>query len=282
MSWLILTLLSVLGVSIANILQRALMKDYRSDPYSYAVVFQFLIAVLILPIALLSGFQLPRFNTDLLFFVIAAILWAGASIFNFKALKQIEASEVIILSSVRVIITIIASIFFLEETFTSLNILGTIAILASVVVITNIKSGLKFNRGILYTFLMALFSGLAIVVDGFNVRRTDVISYNTIVNFLVVFILLLYSPKAINQLKLFSDSDFFKKMLPLGIFASLQGFLYLFAQASGGNTSLVGTIRQSSVIVTVILAIFFLNEKDHLIRKFIAVALVTLGVFLLS
>jgi uncharacterized membrane protein len=50
----------------------------------------------------------------------------------------------------------------------------------------------------------------------------------------------------------------------------------------GGNTAQVGTIRQASVIVTVLLAVMFLRERGNLGRKLIAAVLVTAGVFLLS
>lgn len=282
MNWFVLTLLSVLGVSIAGVLQRALMKDDRSDPYSYAVTFQILIAILILPLVLLQGFRVPVFDKNLFYFIIAAALWAGASIFNFKALKLIEASEVTILSSVKVVVTIIASIIFLQESFNGLNILGTIAVLFSIFLVTNLKKGIKFNKGIIYTFAMALFSGLAIVADGFNVHNYDVVSYNAITNFLVVCILLGFNPKSIKQSKQFLSMNLLKKMLPLGLFATFQGLAYMLALASGGNTSQVGTIRQASVIVTVILAVIFLKERDYLIRKLIAAVLVTIGVILLS
>lgn len=281
MDWLLLTLVSILVVSIANILQRILMRDDNSNPYSYAIVFQLLIAILNLPIVILYGFQPPAFNLNLLFFGVAALFWAVTAVFLFKALKLLEASEVTILSSVRVIITIVASVVFLREAFSYLNILGTILILISIFLVTNFKRGIKFNKGVVYTLLMALFSGLAIVADGFNVRTYNAISYNTIVSFLIVFILLIFYPKALKQWKQFVQPNFLKKMLPLGIFSTVQGLAYLVALSYGGNTSQVGTIRQASVIVTVILAVVFLNEKDNLIRKLMAAILVTGGVILL-
>lgn len=43
MNWLILTLLSVVISSAATILQRILMKSDQSNPYSYAILFHFLL-----------------------------------------------------------------------------------------------------------------------------------------------------------------------------------------------------------------------------------------------
>jgi len=71
-------------------------------------------------------------------------------------------------------------------------------------------------------------------------------------------------------------------MLPLGIFSTIQGIAYLLALVSPGVTAQVGTIRQSTVILTVLFAIVFLNEKANLWRKIIAAVLVTIGVVLLN
>lgn len=258
------------------------MKGDESNPYSYAIVFQFLIAVLNLPIVFIHGFQMPELNLNLLFIPIAAGLWGGAVVYLFKALRTVEASEVTILSSIRVVITIVASVIFLHESFGVIKILGTILIFLSILLVTNFKKGIKFNQGFIYILITSLFSGMAIVADSFNVKNYDPISYNFIGSFLIVAILLIIFPKALKTWKHFIQPNFLKKMLPLGVFSTVQGLAYLLALANGGDASQVGTIRQASVIITVILAVIFLNEKDNLVRKIIAAILVTFGVILLS
>lgn len=283
MDWFLLTLLSVFVVSIANILQRVLMKDDKSNPYSYGVVFHLLLGVLNLIFAVLhGGFQIPSLSGNLAVLFLAAALWGGATIFLFKALQLAEASEVTILSSVRVVITILAAMIFLQESFSVQKVFGTIIILASILLVTNLKKGIRFNKGVIYTLGMALFSGLAIVADGFVVKSYDPVSYTTIVNFLIGFGLLVAYPKTLLEWSHFVQPKFLMKMLPLGIFSTIQGIAYLLALANGGNASQVGTIRQATVIVTVILAVILLNEKDNLARKLVAAVLVTIGVILLG
>jgi uncharacterized membrane protein len=93
---------------------------------------------------------------------------------------------------------------------------------------------------------------------------------------------LVFYPKVLQQWKHFLQPNFLAKMLPLAVFSASQGVLYLLALTYGGNTAQVGTIRQASVIVTVLLAVMFLRERGNLGRKLIAAVLVTAGVFLLS
>src|SRR3990167_1871915 len=90
MNWLLLTLVSVFGVSFAVILQRVLMKGDRSNPYSYAIVFQLIIAILNLLIAIGLGSQIPTLSEKFPYWIVAAILWAGGSLFFFKAIQLLQ------------------------------------------------------------------------------------------------------------------------------------------------------------------------------------------------
>lgn len=282
MSWLTLTLLSVLVSSAATILQRVLMKSDKSNPYSYTIVFHFLLGFLTLGFGLLNGTDFSFFTPNILLLLIAAASWGICQVFLFKALQLVEVSEVTILSGLRVVITIMASIIFLNEGFTRWNVLGTVLILLSTLLVTNLKRGFKFNAGFIYIIGMTLFGGLAIVLDSANVQNYEVLAYSTFSNFLSGLFILIFYPKAILQWKTFTKLTFLVRMLPLAIFSATQGVLYLLALTYGGNTAEVGTIRQSSVIITILLAVIFLKERSNLGRKLIAGALVTLGVILLS
>ncbi len=281
MNWLVLTLLSVIFSSVASILQRVLMKGDKSNPYSYTVVFHILLGCLTLVIGLIHGSNFSLFSGKIYILLLAGALWGVCQVFLFKALQLVEASELTIVSGVRVVITIIASIVFLNQVFTGRNVLGTALILAATFLVVNLGKGFKLNRGLLYTLAMTLFGGLAIVADSANVRHYDVLAYSTYSNFLSGFFILAFYPKALQQWRHFVQPSFLVRMLPLAIFSSTQGVLYLLALAYGGNTAQVGTIRQASVIVTILLAIIFLKERTNLSRKLIAAVVVTAGILLL-
>lgn len=281
MLWLFLTLISVLFVSIGNILQRVLMKGDKSNPYSYAVIFHFLLALFNFIFAIIFGVKLSLFSGNIFFLVLASVLWGACMIFVFKAFQLLEASEVTILSSIRVIITIVASIILLHETFNGQKVVGTMLIFIATVLVTNLKKGFKMNKGIVYVLLMSLLAGLAIVTDSFNVKQYDVLFYNGMQNFLSGIFILGLRPKALKQWEHFTTLNFLKKMVPLIFFSGVQGIAYLSALQTKGVTAQVGTIREATVIVTVFLAVIFLRERNHLLRKIIAAILVTLGVILL-
>ncbi len=281
MNWFILALLSVLGVAIQGILQRVLMKGDKTDPYAYTIVFQSLLAILCIPVAIFHGFYFPHIGASSVFFILAAILWGAATYFIFKAMHLLEASEVTILTTTGVIITIIVSIVFLHEAFSFLKILGTAIIFITVLMISNLKKGLKFNKGIIFALLATSCAGIAIVLDGINVKHYDVVSYSMIIDVLIVAMLLTIRPKALKKWKNYLNPNFLQKMLPLGIFSAMQGFAYLLALQTPGVIAQAAAIRQSSVILTVILAMIFLHERDNFFKKVLAAILVTFGVMLL-
>jgi uncharacterized membrane protein len=256
------------------------MKDDKSDPISYSIIFAFLLGIINFIIALFFGFHFPVLSLSIIFFPIAAILWGLGTVLFFKALQLLESSEVTILASVRSLVTIAAALLFLGETFSMQKLLGTIIILVSIFIVTNLKGGIKFNKGIYYTFGMALFYGLAIACDVVNLRSTDPLSYLAIINILIGIILLLIFPKALLKVKIFTNKNFVKKMLTLSIFTSAQAIAYYFALAKG-PASQIAPIGQSQVIITILLAVIILKERDNLLRKIVAAILVMIGVLLL-
>ncbi|MCU0652796.1 MAG: hypothetical protein MUD10_00875 [Candidatus Pacebacteria bacterium] len=46
MTWLFFVMVGVAGIAVSNILERALLKDEKSDAFAYSFVFQFLCGVL--------------------------------------------------------------------------------------------------------------------------------------------------------------------------------------------------------------------------------------------
>src|SRR5581483_6998196 len=177
MLWLWFLLISIFTASIANILQRVLMKDAKSDPLSYGIIFQFTFGTFNLIFGLIHGLVLPQLSFHLIFFLISAILWGSTTYFFFKGLKLIEASESTIILSSRTFITIFAAILFLHESLNLPKIIGVILMIFSVFLITEMKRGFKFNKGVYLAFIASVCGGLAIVSDTYNVKTYDPISY---------------------------------------------------------------------------------------------------------
>lgn len=280
MDWLTLTLISVVIVSFSSILQRVLMKSDKSDPASYAVAFHFLTGSVFMIAALAFGLKLPPVNSNLFLFWGSAALWGAGTVLLFKALKLLESSEVVIITSLRSIVTIIASIIFLHESFNVQKMIGTAIILVSVLLVTNQKKSLKFNNGVIFAIGSSLFYGSAIVIDAYILKSFDPLSYLAITNFFIVAVLVVFNPKVLYKLQFLKNKKFLGSMSLIAILSASQAIAYYYALKLG-NSSQIAPIGQSQIIVTVFLAAIILKERDHMLRKVIAAGLVMVGVLLL-
>lgn len=281
MSWFVLILLSVLLGSSANILRKILLQDDRSDTVGSAIIFQFLGAFFVSIFAFWHGFVIPSFTTYPINFILNASLWGISTLCLFKAYQYIEASEITILSTLEAVVTIIAAVLILHEQFTGVNVIGTILIIAAVIYMARTSTKLKFNKGVMYTLIFATVSGLAIVNDAFMIKHVDPLSYLSIGFLLPGIFILLVNPKVVTKMKPLFQPAVFKKNVIFTFIYSMAGIMFYLSIASGGEAAQAITIVQANVVLTVLLSIFILNERDHLLKKFVCAILVTIGVLLL-
>ncbi|HUQ85298.1 MAG TPA: EamA family transporter [Candidatus Limnocylindrales bacterium] len=281
MSWFFLSVLHAFGMAVANILRKALMKNDKNDPVASAILFQFLGTAIVAVFSFSNGFVLPPIQEYPINFIIQAVFWSLATMFLFKAYKQIDASEITIIVTLESIVTIIAAVFFLKEVFNFVNIIGTIIVLVSVAYISFSSGKMAFNKGVFYAILYSIFAGIAVVNDTFMLNHSEVLSY-LVIGWLTPGILLMaYKPSAIKKLVSLLSPKILTGHFIFTFIYVLGGFAFFYALAFGGQASQVNTITQTSVVLTVVLATIFLRERDHLFKKFICAVLVTIGVVLL-
>lgn len=281
MSWLVLALISVFFLSLATLLQRVLMKNEVSQPIAYSIAFQFLCAIVVGIIAFGNGFVMPPIAQYPLNFLLGAMLYGLGTIVLFSALKVTEASEVTIISSFRVVVTIFGGVFLLQELFNFNKVLGTILILLAVLLISY-KRKIKFHKGTYLSLLYAFFYGAAVVNDKFIINHAEPISYLMVGFILPGVFMMAIQPQAVKQLKVFFEPKLLGKMLIMCVVYALAAVTFYMALSVGANASQLGPINQSSVILTVILAALLLKERSDLWKKFLSAILVTVGVILLK
>lgn len=155
MNWLTLAILAVFSISLANLFQRALMREDRSDPALFSIIFQYLITFLSLIFALYKGFVFPRADLwpNLL---IGAILYGLGVIFNFKAAKKVEIANLVIIGTLGPVITIIFAVLLLKETFGAFKVIGTGLIIISIFILY-VNKKMRFEKGFFYALISALF-----------------------------------------------------------------------------------------------------------------------------
>ncbi len=258
------------------------MKDEQSDAHAYSIAFQILGAVVVAVFSVFRGFEMPPITQYPINYFLLAVLYGLGTLFLFKALKSLEASELTIITSVRSVVTIVSAVFLLGEVFDFNKTIGTTLILLSAYLVSKESIGVKFNKGVLYALGMALFYGLGITNDAFLLKQAEVFSYLVIGFLFPGLFLIAVKPTALLRLNQFLKPRVFLKMLLLVIVYAAAAACFYLALEQGANASQATPILQATVITTVILAAIFLKERDHLFKKFICAVLVTIGILLLT
>lgn len=280
--WIFFALTSVFTDSLSNLTRRILMKKDTSDPYVSAIVFQFLLAIFTWIFAWSRGLLFIFPKTSLWpNIVLSSVLYATGTLLNFKAYKKIGASEVTILGAFGSVASIIFAVFFLQESFGILKLVGTLFILISVIILYG-GTTFKLNKGMWYAIGMACCFGVAIVNDTFVLKSYIAIPYVPIISFLPGLFLLIAKPQSIVGIRnIMKNKQVVSPLIILCIVYSIQAITYFLAIEKGAHASQIGPISKSAIIITVLLATIFLRERDNLLKKSLSTVLVMVGVLLL-
>lgn len=281
MDWLIYTFTGVFFFAVYYLLSRVFLKDKKSDPVSFAILFNFVCAILVGIVAVKNGFVLPDIHKYAFNLVITALAYSGSQIFVFKALKFIDASDLIIFASTRSIWGIVVALLFLGETFNLQKVIGTGLILFSIIFISLKKRGIRLKIGHVYALLAAVCIGVGYANDAYILRHSDALSYLVFAFLISDLLMVMVFPSAARNIAKGLDFKPLIKMVVLGIINSIGSVAILIAFQTGGNVSQVAPMSQSVVIVTVILAALFLGERENLAKKCVAAILVSIGVLVL-
>ncbi len=281
MTWQLFTLISVLGLSVSVLLQRTLLHKHKTDPFAYAIIFQAIVGVLLLIPALVYGFTLAGLENYLLPSVIAVLCFGIGHIFYAKTLQRVEASSFSILFATQAVWTMALGMLLLHESMTWVQVAGTALIFASVAMLAKNLRKLFADRGVVYGLITGLLFGVAVYFWSYVGRYVDGMSWAAISFIVTSLVVLLVRPRTLLQLRPLLRPAVFSKLALLGIFYGLGSLAMMFAYQLG-TFAIVSPLRQTSIIVTVLLALTFLPaERNHIAKKLLAAAICTAGVILI-
>jgi len=281
MSWILLILIGVLFISISSLFQRVLLKDEQSDPFTYAIIFQLIIAILFFIYVAFIGFKLPPLKPLIPYLLLMSLLYALANFFVFKGLKTIELSENSILWSSKAIWTMLTAAIFLKEQVDLVRIIGMLLILAGITVVSWKGKKWKLNRGHLFALAGAFFLGVSFTNDAFLLNHFEVPSYSAIAFLFPALLLLAIKPKSIGKFRLFLNKKRLFRMIIASFLFGVGTLGIYYSYQRGGDASQIVPISQSSVILIVILAFIFLKERNRFAQKVIGSLLAFIGIWLL-
>ncbi|HRN95899.1 MAG TPA: DMT family transporter [Candidatus Levybacteria bacterium] len=281
MPWQFFLTLSITAEVFSRLMQRTLLKNDKSDPIAYAVVFQLFAGVVAFTYALFNGFHIPDLAPILPNLIAMPILWSFVNVFIFKSLKLTEASVFVVLFSSRAIWTIIGAIIFLNESFSVMQFFGTILIIASIILVSGKNLKIRLTKGELYALGAAVIFATAVLNDSYLVQSFDVPSLLTFGFLIPALLIWIFHPRKTKDIIALIKSPNVPKILLLSVASATAAITGLLAYTVGENAAQLGAIFQSSTIITILLAIVILKERSSLGRKVIAGILSFVGVLLI-
>ncbi len=281
MTWQLFTLISVVSLSVSVILQRLLIHKEKTDPIAYVIVFQGIVGAILMIPAVIVGFNLNGITAVALPALISIVLFGLGHVVYAKTLQHVEASAFSVLFATQAIWTMLLGLILLHESLTLLQVLGSLLILLSVGVLARKLSRVFRERGTMLGLLTGLMFGVAVYAWSYAGRHVDPLSWAAISFVGTTAVVLLLRPQSVQKMKPFLKPSVLWKMLALGAAYALGSLTMLFAYKYG-TFAVVSPLRQTSIILTVLLALILLpRERNTIRKKLIAAALCTIGVLLI-
>ena len=280
MHWIIFAIFGVIAITVANLFQKIAMKDEKSDPVISAIFFQFILGIVTSLFTITKGFYLPDISL-IPYFLCSGALYATGSICFFRAIKYIEASEMTILGGSSVLVTIFASIVFLSDKLTLVQLFGAALILLAVVIISWRKNEVKISTGMWLALGGAVSYGFAVVFDSYIVKRYSAVSFLPLASFIPgTLLLIFYFNRFSEVIRAVPKID--KNLIIYSIIYSLAAIAFYQGLENGALVGQMSAVWRASVVLTVIFASVFLHESKYIGQKIVGAILATIGVLLVT
>ena len=281
MSWQLLTAISVFSLSVSVILQRILIHRNKTDPFAYAVVFQGVVGLLLLAVSLVVGFALPGIEMVLVPAVISIVFYGVGHVVYAKTLQKVEASAFSVLFATQAVWIMALGIILLGESLTALQVLGTMLIFGGVGLLAKNLSSVFKDKGVRLGLLTGLIFGVAIMAWSYVGRYTDTLSWAAISFIATALVAFLIRPKSIRRMKPLLEPKTLATLLLLAVFYAV-GSLAMLDAYKVGSFAIISPLRQTSIVVTVLLALALLPQERSMIRrKLLAAVVCAVGVVLI-
>jgi len=282
MSWQLLIGLSVVLYSVNALLHRTIMKDQQSDAYAQALVFTGLGGVFFLAALLIrGGLESPDSWNQLLLIVVAALLSAVGMVLVFEGFKSIGVSEHTILLASAQLWLMLGAVVILNEELTIRKVIGAAAILSGVLIAEWRKRAFVLNRGAVFVLLAAFSFAASGTVSFLIVRSLDVLSYMFYGSVLVTSMLAAFRPRAFRKLSFYFEPRRGLNIVTTSLNDALANIFGLTAYEVGRNALQINPIGATQTLLTVLLAIVILKERDRITQKILGGVAGVIGTILL-
>jgi len=281
MAWLYYSIGAAVSFAFLNILSRVLTVESK-NPRAFSIVFNLICIIMSLILFIGGGsykiFSLPTRIDAWIYLLIASFFYGLNERFRFLISKLLEASIYSILENITVIIAFIISFFLYKETLTVTKLSGAILIFLSFLLVSEIKKSKISARGFFLGIVTSICLGFAMSLDKKGALFFNPETYNLLL-WVVPFVVLYFPGIKIREIKS-EFKQFTWKIILLAFFNFVGFYLSLKAFLLADATKVIPVV-QTYILLTVIVGILLLKERNNLFRKLLAGIIAVVGVFLL-
>lgn len=276
---LIILIFSSLLLGVIYVLCKRLAVE-KYSPATLIVLLAFFNAFFGIPI-LFYEFKVSSQLSFWLLAIISAITYGVGQIFSFKAYKITDASIVGMVSKLSILFTVLGGVLFLSESYKVTGYIGLTLLLLGCLFITYTDKTIKFDKGIVFSMVMAAGFGLAAVFDKVILEEFSPFTYVFVNSVMITLMFSLKSKKVIQD----AMDLFLKKKVLVVITALLNliSWLGVLIVLESDKVSKIFPIYDSlSLVTTIFLGIVVLKEKGRVWQKVVGTAVIIIGVVLLG
>src|SRR3989344_5750672 len=282
MSWTILAFGSVIFFSALNLLQRVLAVDSK-HPRAMAILFNVVAALTALLIFGLTGsfrnFALPSAPKAWVVLLIACFCYGRFERGRFAAAKLLDASTLATVANIGVLVAFTSALFLYSEPLTARKLLGGLLIIGALFLVSFNKMAEKSSKkGMIVAVTISVMLGLGWALDKLGVQFFNPSTYSVFV--WTIPVIFIYFPRVKfevikAELKLVS----WKVFVLAGL--NVAGYLMQLKALETAEATRVIHIVQTSTLVTILMGIVLLKEKEHISRKIVAGLMAMSGAYFL-
>jgi len=294
MLWLILILITVFVWALINIYDKHIITDELRDPFLCTTVYGVIIFILLPAMTFITkqAVWLP-FNI-ILASIVAGIALGAAIFFYYKSLSHEEVSRVMPMMELVPLFTLILATIFLNEIFSFIRYIGMALLIVGGFLIS-IKRHKKKKFYLTPVIITVIIASILFAVRSILIRYSTLYASSMQIIFwialgqLVVALILFafHHPRIVSKIQIRG----FKHLVIIDVISALTFILYVYTIKIAPAISLVSVFGAVQSAFVFVMAIVLSKvgkivreplEKNILIQKMIAIALIIIGVILIT
>ena len=279
-SWVFNLILSIIFSVIFNQFFKIATKTSKNDG-ALTVIAQLISGLSILLLIPFFSWQFPTDWKIWFFLLLAIVFYAINDRLHTTTRKNLDVSTENITRQLSKVFMIIIGLVIFQNKFVLLKVLGGLIIIVSNILLFVKRKSFVFDKYIVLQMISVLSFTIAIALDVGISNNFNLPIYISLTLIVPALFIILVEKISIKNIKLEYKAG---NKLAIWITSIAWGFEILFGLRAYalGDVITVSPLTSVSVLLNVILAYIFLNEKENIVRKIISAIGIMIGILLIA